>query len=88
MLDVHPYSMVDRIDYLIKEFAKKHKLNKPRVQWDEDELEDLSKTMAQSIRAHMKLWNSRQARLDHMRLRRLYVYNQELQNLDDKKEDE
>ena len=71
----HPYSIVDKIGYLIEKFTKKYKLNKPVVQWDEDELEEVSKTMAQSIRAHIAKWNSRQERLAHMKLRRLYVYN-------------
>jgi len=80
--DNEPYSMVRRIDFLIEKFTKRHKLNKPRVQWDEDELADVSKSMAQSIRAHMRIWNKRQERLDHMRLRRLYVHNEEIETVD------
>ena len=84
----HPYSMIDRIEHLIEKFTKKHKLHKPIVQWDEDELAEVSTSMAKSIRAHVKAWNAKHERLTHMRLRRLYVYRIETDDDDADPEDE
>lgn len=71
--DNHPYDIEKRIMYLSMEFEKKFKLNKPIIQWDEEELEELSMDLARTIRAHTAQWNSRRQRLSHMRLRLLQV---------------
>lgn len=71
--DNFPYCMERRIDFLIRAFTKKHKLHKRMIQWDEDELDDLSHSLASNIRSQTRLWNKRQARLDHMRLRFLHI---------------
>lgn len=69
----YPYSMTDRIRFLIERFTKKHKLDKPTVQWDEDELKELSQNLGDTIRQQMRLWNKRHDRLNHMRLRLIHV---------------
>lgn len=67
------YSFYDRIMYLHDKFKKKKKLHKGFVEWDEDELEEVSEELKQYI------WNKQQQRwkderrLSHIRLRALQV---------------
>lgn len=77
-----PYMLSDRIAYLIEKFSKRYKLDKPRIQWDEDELDEMSMDMRREIRAQTRLWNARQTRLDHMRLRHLHVAHKEMESSD------
>lgn len=81
----HPYCLSDRIHYLIKKFTKKHKLSKVQIQWDEDELSELSRDLSQYIRDSMVKWNRNKQRLDHMRLRHLQVKHEEMELIDSEK---
>lgn len=80
----HPYVLSDRIAYLIDKFTKRYKLDKCRIQWDEDELSEMSMDMKREIRAQTRMWNTRQTRLDHMRLRHLHVAHKEMESVDKK----
>lgn len=82
MGNAHPYVLSDRIAYLIDKFTKRYKLNKGRVQWDEDELGEMSLDLRRHIRNQTRVWNSRQDRLNHMRLRHLNVSHMELESTD------
>ena len=80
--DTHPYVMSDRIAYLIERFTKRHKLHKARVQWDEDELSELSMNLSGYIRDSMTKWNGLNQRLDHMRLRLIQISHDEMESAD------
>ena len=82
MGNMHPYILSDRIKYLIDKFTKRHKLSKARIQWDEDELGELGKSLAGYIQSSMADWNRKMQRLDHMRLRHLQVAHDEAESAD------
>ena len=79
----HPYILSDRISFLISKFTKKYKLDKPRIQWDESELCELSKDLSQYVRNSIAIWNRNGQRLDHMRLRLLQVASSEDEDIAD-----
>lgn len=79
----YPYSMTSRVSYLANRFCEKYKLDKPIIQWDEDELSELGANLARSIRSQTALWNKRKDRLSHMRLRLIHV-----SRLDDDEDDD
>lgn len=79
---MHPYILSERIAYLIERFTKKYKLHKPRIQWDEEELSELSFSLATYIQNSMAKWNKDNQRLDHMRLRHIQVAHEELESVD------
>lgn len=71
--DNFPWSFYDRVMYLHDTFKKKKKLNKPFVEWDEDDLEEVSDTMRTWIaNEQQKRWAD-ERRLSHIRLVALKV---------------
>lgn len=79
MGNMHPYSLSDRIAYLIERFTTKHKLDNVQIQWDDSELDDLGYSLRSYIETSMKQWNSRMKRLSHMRLRNIQVAHAEME---------
>lgn len=68
-----PWSLYDRIMYLHDKFKKKKKLHRAFVEWDEDDLEEVSDTMRTWIaNEQQKRWAD-ERRLSHMRLIALKV---------------
>lgn len=76
----HPYVLSDRIEFLCDKFTKRHKLDKRRRQWDEEELSELGIDLGNYIRNEARIWNKNQQRLDHMRLRLVQVRHQEMES--------
>lgn len=67
MGNFHPYSLGRRIRRLIDRFARIKGLNKGKVQWDEDELEELGPELRRQIRAEQEARDRNEARVAHMR---------------------
>lgn len=68
-----PWALYDRVMYLHDKFKKKKKLHRAFVEWDEEDLEEVSDTMRTWIaNEQQKRWAD-ERRLSHMRLVALKV---------------
>lgn len=75
-------SIFDRIDYLIRTYRKRYKLNKPTVHWDEDELEEIGHTLASKIKKDISKRERGENKIVFLRARKL-----ELVSFDDEDDD-
>lgn len=66
-------SFHDRIMYLHDKFKRKKKLNKSFVEWDDEDLEDVSKEMRNWILGQQNQRKLHERRLSHMRLTAIKV---------------
>ena len=66
-------SFYDRILYLHDKFKRKKKLNKAHVEWDEEELKEMSSSMRKWIVSEQNKRKIDERRLNHIRLTSLKV---------------
>jgi hypothetical protein len=62
-------TLAERVEFLAKRFCAKHKLNRPHIEWSEDDLNELTGNLRQYVRAKEIEWAKNQSRYLHMTLR-------------------
>ena len=69
--DNFPYNLAERITYLAKRFSWKNKLHRAFIEWDEEELSEMSGIMSRWIAAKQVQRTRNEQRLAHITLRAL-----------------
>ncbi len=62
-------TLAQRVAFLAKRFCVKHKLDKPHVEWSEDDLAELKGNLRQYVKAKELEWARNRSRYLHMLLR-------------------
>lgn len=73
MSDAFPYNFSERIAYLYDKFVKKNKLDKPFVQWDDEDLEDVRGSLRSFIIDSQKKRQRDEVKASHILLTKIRV---------------
>lgn len=66
----HPYSLVNRIEFLAKKMTKKYDLDKQVPEWDDEELDELGATLRTAVEGSIHARQRALQRVGHMMRRR------------------
>lgn len=77
-------NIFDRLDYLIKQYKTRYKLNKPAIRWSQEELLELGYTLRSEVERNQRLREFGENKVIFLRYRKLELYN----DLDDIEKEE
>lgn len=72
-------NIFDRLDFLIKKYKQRYKLNKPSIRWSEEELMELGRALRTTVEREQAIREFGENKIVFLRHRKLELFN----NLDD-----